>query len=74
MVGLPFYDILQNPEYRMLFEYSEPVKIDDQDNFLFAEDAKRVDENGKYIFEDDENEDDKDENVLQSWLNKLNLS
>lgn len=35
MIDLPFYDILQNPLYRMRFEYTLPFGID---------------ENGKYIF------------------------
>lgn len=28
MSMLPFYDILMNPDYRMRFEYTDPIRID----------------------------------------------
>lgn len=40
MQGLPFYDILQNPIYRMKFEYSEPYGLDHDGNFVFEEDLE----------------------------------
>ena len=38
--GLAFYDILQNPDYRMRFEYADPIGMDN---------------NGKFIFDDEDN-------------------
>ena len=35
--GLPFYDILENPDYRLRFEYADPVGIDKDGNVFFYE-------------------------------------
>ena len=51
--GLPFYDILQNPDYRLLFEYADPVDIDQSGQFIFEKDMKDDDE------QMEENEDEK---------------
>ena len=37
--GLAFYDILQNPDYRMRFEYADPIGMDNNGKFIFDDDA-----------------------------------
>ena len=56
---LPFYDILMNPDYRMRFEYADPI---------------RIDKHGKIISQIETGKENKDNNNIESLKVALKLN
>ena len=40
--GIAFYDILENPDYRMRFEYADPIGMDNDGNLIFDDDLDQA--------------------------------
>lgn len=70
--GLPFYDILENPDYRLRFEYADPVGID-KDGKVFFYEGKDQDSNLMESFNDDNDQKKELKNQLMNIKAHLNV-